>query len=153
MTGREIGSNQGARRWRTLLGAVVTGGREWLRSTLAGTATMYTSAAYLFGVAFVVLRLLGEIDWPWLWVTAPLSGVASCVTHCGHCNRYCDRTERRNSMAEKQEAVVDKFIARMDEWAKWLESDTPTTVERDQIVAACERAASAGMSKQENPAK
>ena len=56
-------------------------------------------------------------------------------------------------MAEKQEAVVEKFIARMDEWAKWLESDAPTTVERDQIVAACERVASAGMSKQEKPAK
>ena len=56
-------------------------------------------------------------------------------------------------MAEKQEAVVEKFIARMDEWAKWLESDAPTTVERDQIVAACERAASAGMSKQEKPAE
>ena len=56
-------------------------------------------------------------------------------------------------MAEKQEAVVEKFIARMDEWAKWLESDAPTTVERDQIVAACERVASAGMSKQEKPVK
>ena len=55
-------------------------------------------------------------------------------------------------MAEKQEAV-EKFIAIMGEWAKWLESDTPTTVERDQIVAACERVASAGMSKQEKPAK
>ena len=33
-----------------------------------------TSAAYLFGVAFVVLRLLGEIDWPWIWVTAPIWG-------------------------------------------------------------------------------
>ena len=26
----------------------------------------------LLGVAFVVLKLTGVIDWSWLWVTAPL---------------------------------------------------------------------------------
>ena len=41
-------------------------------------------------------------------------------------------------MAEKQEAVVDKFIARAGEWAKWLESDAPTQAERLQIAEACE---------------
>ncbi len=25
----------------------------------------------LLGVAFVVLKLCGVIDWPWLWVTSP----------------------------------------------------------------------------------
>ena len=25
----------------------------------------------LLGVAFVVLKLLGKIDWPWLWVLSP----------------------------------------------------------------------------------
>ena len=54
-------------------------------------------------------------------------------------------------MAEKQEAVVDKFIARMDEWAKWLESDAPTQAERDQIVEACKGVVEAGMSKQAKP--
>ena len=56
-------------------------------------------------------------------------------------------------MAEKQEAVVEKFIARMDEWAKWMESDTPTQVERDQIVEVCKRVAEAGASKQAKPAE
>ena len=26
----------------------------------------------LFGLLFVTLKLCGVIDWPWLWVTAPL---------------------------------------------------------------------------------
>ena len=30
--------------------------------------------ADLLGVAFVVLRLVGEIDWSWWWVTAPIWG-------------------------------------------------------------------------------
>lgn len=29
----------------------------------------------LLGVAFVVLRLCGVIDWPWIWVTAPFWGI------------------------------------------------------------------------------
>ena len=32
------------------------------------------------GVAFVVLKLMGYIDWPWIWVTAPFwSGFALFV--------------------------------------------------------------------------
>ena len=26
----------------------------------------------LLGLAFIVLKLTGVIDWPWVWVTAPL---------------------------------------------------------------------------------
>lgn len=29
------------------------------------------STAGILGVAFVILKLLGKIDWPWIWVTAP----------------------------------------------------------------------------------
>lgn len=29
----------------------------------------------LLGVAFVVLKLCGVIDWPWIWVTAPFWGI------------------------------------------------------------------------------
>lgn len=29
------------------------------------------STTGLLGVAFVILKLLGKIDWPWIWVTAP----------------------------------------------------------------------------------
>lgn len=29
------------------------------------------SVAGLLGVAFVVLKLCGVIDWPWLWVLSP----------------------------------------------------------------------------------
>lgn len=25
----------------------------------------------LLGIAFVILKLCGEINWPWLWVTCP----------------------------------------------------------------------------------
>lgn len=28
----------------------------------------------LLGIAFIVLKLTGVIDWPWLWVLAPLWG-------------------------------------------------------------------------------
>lgn len=34
-------------------------------------AVIGTGPAGLLGVAFVVLKLLGTIDWPWLWVLAP----------------------------------------------------------------------------------
>jgi len=26
----------------------------------------------LLGVAFIILKILGKITWPWIWVTAPL---------------------------------------------------------------------------------
>jgi hypothetical protein len=36
-----------------------------------------TSIVGLLGVAFVVLKLTGVIDWSWLWVTAPFwAGIA-----------------------------------------------------------------------------
>ena len=31
----------------------------------------------LLGVAFVILKLCGVIDWPWIWVLAPF-GAVSC---------------------------------------------------------------------------
>lgn len=31
------------------------------------------------GVAFVVLKLMGKIDWSWWWVTAPFWGGAGLV--------------------------------------------------------------------------
>lgn len=31
----------------------------------------YPPVLYLLGVAFVVLKLVGEIAWPWVWVLAP----------------------------------------------------------------------------------
>lgn len=34
-----------------------------------------TSALTLLGVAFVVLKLCGVIDWSWWWVTAPFWGL------------------------------------------------------------------------------
>lgn len=33
-----------------------------------------TSVLGLLGIAFVVLKLTGYIDWSWWWVTAPLWG-------------------------------------------------------------------------------
>lgn len=33
------------------------------------------TAIGLLGVAFVVLKLVGVIDWSWWWVTAPFWGV------------------------------------------------------------------------------
>lgn len=33
----------------------------------------------LLGVAFVVLKLTGHIDWSWWWVTAPFWGVPALV--------------------------------------------------------------------------
>ena len=29
------------------------------------------STTGILGVAFVILKLIGKIDWPWIWVTAP----------------------------------------------------------------------------------
>lgn len=34
----------------------------------------------LLGVAFVVLKLTGFIDWSWLWVTAPFWGGLALVS-------------------------------------------------------------------------
>ncbi len=34
----------------------------------------------LLGVAFVVLKLCGVIDWSWWWVTAPFWGAAALIT-------------------------------------------------------------------------
>lgn len=28
----------------------------------------------LLGIVFIVLKILGHITWPWLWVTAPIWG-------------------------------------------------------------------------------
>ena len=33
----------------------------------------------LLGIAFIVLKLIGIIDWPWLWVLAPIWGSAAIV--------------------------------------------------------------------------
>ena len=33
----------------------------------------------LLGVAFVVLKLTGVIDWPWIWVIAPFWGLFAIV--------------------------------------------------------------------------
>lgn len=35
--------------------------------------------AGLLGVAFVVLKLTGVIDWSWWWVTAPFWGVFALI--------------------------------------------------------------------------
>lgn len=32
---------------------------------------MQISVIGLLGVAFIVLKLLGYISWPWVWVTSP----------------------------------------------------------------------------------
>ncbi len=37
------------------------------------------SASGLLGVAFIVLKLLGVIDWPWLWVLSPFWLTAALV--------------------------------------------------------------------------
>lgn len=38
----------------------------------------------LLGIAFVVLKLTGHIDWSWLWVTAPFWGPpAVIIPACG----------------------------------------------------------------------
>ncbi len=38
------------------------------------------SVSSLLGVAFVILKLCGVINWPWLWVTAPFwIPLAICV--------------------------------------------------------------------------
>ena len=42
-----------------------------------------SGALGLLGVAFVVLKLCGVIDWPWLWVTVPFwGGLALGLTIC-----------------------------------------------------------------------
>ena len=28
----------------------------------------------LLGIAFIVLKLIGKINWPWIWVLAPIWG-------------------------------------------------------------------------------
>ena len=38
---------------------------------MAGSGLSVTS---ILGIIFVTLKLLEEIDWPWLWVTAPFWG-------------------------------------------------------------------------------
>jgi len=37
------------------------------RSTASGGISVST----LLGVAFIVLKLTGHIDWPWVWVVSP----------------------------------------------------------------------------------
>jgi membrane protein insertase Oxa1/YidC/SpoIIIJ len=34
------------------------------------------------GVIFVVLKLFGFVSWPWIWVTAPLWGLAVIIIVC-----------------------------------------------------------------------
>jgi len=45
------------------------------------------SPAFLLFLAFLVLKLTNVIDWPWLWVTAPLWGgialLAAALILCG----------------------------------------------------------------------
>lgn len=38
-----------------------------------------TNILGLLGVAFVVLKLCGVIDWSWWWVTAPFWGCAAII--------------------------------------------------------------------------
>lgn len=37
------------------------------------------SLPVLLGVAFIILKLLGEITWPWIWVLAPFWGLFALV--------------------------------------------------------------------------
>ena len=37
----------------------------------------------LLGIAFIVLKLCGVIDWPWIWVLAPIWGVFALVLGIG----------------------------------------------------------------------
>lgn len=46
------------------------------------TTTYSTNVLGLLGVAFVVLKLTGHIDWSWWWVTLPFWGglaVGACI--------------------------------------------------------------------------
>lgn len=48
-----------------------------MRRTDSGKATATASGVgfcELLGVAFVILKLCGVIDWPWIWVLAPIWG-------------------------------------------------------------------------------
>lgn len=40
----------------------------------SSTASSSTNIVGLLGVAFVVLKLIGVINWSWWWVTAPFWG-------------------------------------------------------------------------------
>ena len=58
----------------------------------------------LLGVAFVVLKLTGVIDWSWLWVTLPFwltLAIAALVFVVGCafilCHRIYQEIKRRNS--------------------------------------------------------
>ena len=33
----------------------------------------------LLGIVFIVLKLIGKIDWPWIWVLAPIWGPVTLV--------------------------------------------------------------------------
>lgn len=62
------------------------------------------SSIGLLGVAFVVLKLTGAIDWPWLWVTLPFwltlaIAVFFFVAWCAAvlCRRIYIEIKRRNS--------------------------------------------------------
>jgi len=43
-------------------------------SAKSATTTYSTNVLGLLGIAFVVLKLTGYIDWSWWWVTAPFWG-------------------------------------------------------------------------------
>jgi len=47
-------------------------------STKTVTTTYSTNTLSLLGVAFVVLKLTGHIDWSWWWVTLPFWAVFAC---------------------------------------------------------------------------
>ena len=48
-------------------------------SSESGSVNSGTSILGLLGIAFVVLKLTGYIDWPWWWVTAPFWGGAAVM--------------------------------------------------------------------------
>lgn len=39
---------------------------------MSSSAACGTSISGLLGIVFIVLKLLNKIDWPWIWVLAPL---------------------------------------------------------------------------------
>jgi hypothetical protein len=44
------------------------------KETVNNSSSAGVSFSGLLGVAFIVLKLLGKISWPWLWVLAPIWG-------------------------------------------------------------------------------
>jgi hypothetical protein len=42
-----------------------------MSSSSSSSSSAHISVSGLLGVAFVVLKLTGTINWPWVWVLAP----------------------------------------------------------------------------------